>query len=108
MTTLLRRLPGPRCSSRRWLSVILRETHGQTSHPIPRNRARLLTGGGRPLTACSRAHNRGQHTEAAEPVEVDLKRLDGEEDGRDTLTCDSTLFTYTLTNSPFFKHTFTA
>ncbi|XP_044056794.1 enoyl-CoA hydratase domain-containing protein 2, mitochondrial [Siniperca chuatsi] len=81
MTTLLRRLSGPRCSSRRWLGVILLDTHGRTSRLIPRDGARLLAGGGRSLTVYSRTHSRGQHTEAAEPVEVDLKRLEGEDDG---------------------------
>ncbi|KAI3368937.1 hypothetical protein L3Q82_025911 [Scortum barcoo] len=81
MTTLLRRLAGPRCSSRRWLGAILRETHGQAPHPIPRGGARLAAGGGRPLTGHAHAQSRGQHTEAADPVEVDLRRLEGEDDG---------------------------
>ncbi|XP_070764556.1 enoyl-CoA hydratase domain-containing protein 2, mitochondrial [Enoplosus armatus] len=81
MTTLLRRLGGPRCSSRRWLGLILRETHGRTSHLIHGDGARLLADGGRPLTAYSRAQIRRQHTEAVDPVEVDLKRLEGEDDG---------------------------
>lgn len=86
MAALIRRLAGQRCcSSRRWLGVILRETHDRTSSVIPRVGARPLAGGGRPLTACSRAHSRWQHTEAADPVEVDVKRLEGEDDGRDTL-----------------------
>ncbi|TKS74780.1 Enoyl-CoA hydratase domain-containing protein 2, mitochondrial [Collichthys lucidus] len=77
MTTLLRRLVGPRLSSSRWLGVILRETHGRTVHLIPRDGARLLAGGDRPLTAYSGAHSRRQHTEAARPVEVDVKRCSG-------------------------------
>ncbi|KAG8003536.1 Enoyl-CoA hydratase domain-containing protein 2 [Nibea albiflora] len=81
MTTLLRRLVGPGCPSSRWLGVILRESHGRAVHLIPRDGARLLAGGDRPLTAYSRAHSRRQHTEAAKPVEVDVKRLDGEDDG---------------------------
>ncbi|XP_030288518.1 enoyl-CoA hydratase domain-containing protein 2, mitochondrial isoform X2 [Sparus aurata] len=82
MAALIRRLAGQRCcSSRRWLGVILRETHDRTSSVIPRVGARPLAGGGRPLTACSRAHSRWQHTEAADPVEVDVKRLEGEDDG---------------------------
>ncbi|TDH08363.1 hypothetical protein EPR50_G00096500 [Perca flavescens] len=78
MATLLRRLAGPMCLSTRWLGVIQRETHGRTSHRIPRNGSRLLPGGGRPLTVYSRR----QHT-AAGPVtlEVDIKRLEGEDDG---------------------------
>ncbi|XP_045905342.1 enoyl-CoA hydratase domain-containing protein 2, mitochondrial [Micropterus dolomieu] len=81
MTTLLRRLAGPRCSSMRWLSEIQRETHGRPSHLIPRDGARPLAGGGGPLTVWSRAHSRGLHTEAAEQVEVDLKPLEGVDDG---------------------------
>ncbi|XP_076582389.1 enoyl-CoA hydratase domain-containing protein 2, mitochondrial [Chaetodon auriga] len=81
MTALLRRLPGSKCCLRRWLGAILPETHDRTSHLLPRDGARPLAGGGSPLTACSRAHSRGQHTEAADPAEVDLKRLEGEDDG---------------------------
>ncbi|XP_036971322.1 enoyl-CoA hydratase domain-containing protein 2, mitochondrial [Acanthopagrus latus] len=82
MAALVRRLAGQRCCpSRRWLGVILRETHGRTSSAIPRVGARPLAGGARPLTACSRAHSRWQHTEAADPVEVDVKRLEGRDDG---------------------------
>lgn len=81
MTAVLRRLAGPRCSLRLWLGVSPRETHGRTSRLTPREGSRLLAGGGRPLTAYNRAHIRGQHTEAADPVEVDLKRLEGEDDG---------------------------
>lgn len=92
MAALLCRLARPRCPSRRWLGAILREKHGRAPPLILRDGAGLLAGGGRPLTAYSRAHSRGQHTEAAGPVEVDLKRLEGEDDGRDTLTwCVSTL-----------------
>ncbi|KAL7397788.1 hypothetical protein ABVT39_028012 [Epinephelus coioides] len=81
MTTLLRRLAGPRCSPRRWLGLILRETHGRPSALVPRDGSRPLAGGSRPLTAHSGAQSRGQHTQAADPVEVDLKRLEGEDDG---------------------------
>lgn len=51
---------------------------------IPQGGARLLAGGGRPLTGYSRAQSRRQHTEAAAAVEVDLKRLEGKDDGRGT------------------------
>ncbi|XP_074492030.1 enoyl-CoA hydratase domain-containing protein 2, mitochondrial [Sebastes fasciatus] len=81
MSTLLRRLAGSRCSSSRWLGVIQRETHSRTSSLIQRDGPRLLAGGGRPLTACSRAQSRWQHTEAGGPVEVDMKRLEGEDNG---------------------------
>lgn len=92
MAALLCRLARPRCSSRRWLGAILREKHGRAPPLMLRDGAGLLAGGGRSLTAYIRAHSRGQHTEAAGPVEVDLKRLEGEDDGRDTRTwCVSTL-----------------
>ncbi|XP_041790984.1 enoyl-CoA hydratase domain-containing protein 2, mitochondrial [Chelmon rostratus] len=81
MTALLRRLPGSRCSVRPWLGVILRETHGGTSRLLPRDGARLLAGGARPLTAYCCAHSRRQHTQAGDPVEAHLKRLEGEDDG---------------------------
>lgn len=64
--------------------MIKRETHSRTSHVIPRGGARLLAGGGRPLTGYSRVQSRRQHTEAAAAVEVDLKRLEGKDDGRGT------------------------
>ncbi|XP_051233896.1 enoyl-CoA hydratase domain-containing protein 2, mitochondrial [Dicentrarchus labrax] len=81
MSALFRRLAGPRCSPRRWLGVIMREKHGRNTCLVHRDGARLLAGGGCPLTANSRAHSRRQHTEAEGPVEVDLKRLEGEDDG---------------------------
>uniref|UniRef100_A0A667YBT3 Enoyl CoA hydratase domain containing 2 n=1 Tax=Myripristis murdjan TaxID=586833 RepID=A0A667YBT3_9TELE len=40
-----------------------------------------MPGGGRPLTGHTRTHTRRQHTDPADPVEVDLKRLDGEDTG---------------------------
>ncbi|XP_070687731.1 enoyl-CoA hydratase domain-containing protein 2, mitochondrial [Pempheris klunzingeri] len=75
MTALFRRLTRPR------LCVILRETHNRTSRLIHRDGARLLAGAGRPPTVHSHALSRWQHTEAADPVEVHLKRLEGEDDG---------------------------
>ncbi|XP_031724241.1 enoyl-CoA hydratase domain-containing protein 2, mitochondrial [Anarrhichthys ocellatus] len=82
MATLLRRLAGRRCSSGPWNGVILRETHSRTSALVPRGGSPLLLAGdGRPLPACCRAHSRGQHTQAAGPVEVDVKRLEGEDKG---------------------------
>ncbi|XP_034737058.1 enoyl-CoA hydratase domain-containing protein 2, mitochondrial isoform X2 [Etheostoma cragini] len=78
MATLLRRLAGPMCSSRRWLGVIRQETQGGTSHRVPRNEPGLLPGGGRPLTA----HSRRQHTVAGPgTLEVEIKRLEGEDTG---------------------------
>lgn len=61
--------------------MINREMQSRTSHVIPREGARLPASDGRPLTVDSRAQSRKQHTEAASPVEVDLKRLEGEDDG---------------------------
>lgn len=58
------------------MGVILRETHGRTSQLVSGEGARLLAGGGR-----RSPHSRGEHTGAAEPVEVDLKRLEGKDDG---------------------------
>ncbi|XP_008275689.1 enoyl-CoA hydratase domain-containing protein 2, mitochondrial [Stegastes partitus] len=82
MTTLLRRLPGQISSSWRRRAVIQRETHNnRTSFPTSRDGARLLAGGGGSLTGYRRAQSRWQHTEAGGPVEVDLKRLEGEDDG---------------------------
>lgn len=102
MTALLCRQAGPRCSSWRCLGAVLRGTHTRASLLHYRDGARTLAGGSRPLTGHSRAHSRWQHTEAAEPVEVDLKRLEGGDDGRDALQCNSTLFKCTLmTNSSF-------
>nr|XP_020480954.1 enoyl-CoA hydratase domain-containing protein 2, mitochondrial [Monopterus albus] len=68
MTTVLRRLAGPRCSSWRCLGIVLRGP-------------RLLACGSPPLTGYSGAHSRRQHTDGADPVEVDVKRLEGQDDG---------------------------
>ncbi|XP_028259208.1 enoyl-CoA hydratase domain-containing protein 2, mitochondrial [Parambassis ranga] len=81
MTTLFRRLTGPRCSLWRCMALIQGKTHSRTSDVNFREAAQLLAGGGRPLTGYSRAQYRRQHAEAVEPVEVDLKRLEGEDDG---------------------------
>ncbi|XP_026160682.1 enoyl-CoA hydratase domain-containing protein 2, mitochondrial isoform X2 [Mastacembelus armatus] len=81
MMALLGRLAGPRCSSWRCLGVILRRTHSQTFTPVQRDGARQVARGGRLLTGYSHAQSRGQHTEGADPVEVDVKRLEGEDDG---------------------------
>ncbi|CAK6974884.1 enoyl-CoA hydratase domain-containing protein 2%2C mitochondrial [Scomber scombrus] len=91
MTTLIRRLARPGSSPWRWLGVNLQDTLGQTLHLTPRDGARLLAGGGRSLTGCSCSQSRKQHTEAAAAVEVDLKRLDGEDDGiAEVLMCRHT------------------
>ncbi|XP_069006154.1 enoyl-CoA hydratase domain-containing protein 2, mitochondrial [Embiotoca jacksoni] len=77
MTTILRRLTGPSCSSWRRRAMLPRET----SSLIHRDGARVLAGDSCPLTGSSRAHSRRQHTEAADTVEVDLRRLEGADDG---------------------------
>uniref|UniRef100_A0A8C6LIS1 Enoyl CoA hydratase domain containing 2 n=1 Tax=Nothobranchius furzeri TaxID=105023 RepID=A0A8C6LIS1_NOTFU len=76
MTTLLCRM---RCSS--WLP--LRGAHRLTN-VIHRDGARLLAGSGRPLTVYSRPDTRGQHTRAVDPTEVDLQRLEGQDEGGNT------------------------
>ncbi|XP_037325449.2 enoyl-CoA hydratase domain-containing protein 2, mitochondrial isoform X2 [Pungitius pungitius] len=73
MATLLRRLAAPSCSSRPW-------THVRASAPIPRGGAPLLPGEGVPPPACGGAQSRRKHAEAS-PPEVDLRRLEGEDDG---------------------------
>ncbi|XP_071343480.1 enoyl-CoA hydratase domain-containing protein 2, mitochondrial [Trachinotus anak] len=81
MTALIRSLAGARCSSWRCPGVIPRGAHMRPSPLLHREGARMLAGASRPLTGHSRAHSRGQHTEAADPAEVDLKRLEGGDDG---------------------------
>lgn len=77
MTTLLRRLSGSMCSLWRSRAV----THNRTSHLIPRDVAWLLPTCSGSLTGYSRAQSRWQHTQPGGPVEVDLKRLEGEDNG---------------------------
>lgn len=79
MAALVPRLAGRWCSSSRCLGArLLQETHNRGPGRLLRGAAGLLSSMGRPLTP----HRRAQHTEAAAPVEVDLKRLQGEDDGR--------------------------
>lgn len=82
MAALLHRLAGGRRGSL-WLcrGVILRETPSWTPSLTPRGRAPLVAGGGPPLPGYRGAQSRMQHTEAEDPVEVDVKRLEGEDDG---------------------------
>ncbi|KAM3620477.1 uncharacterized protein V6R79_024115 [Siganus canaliculatus] len=81
MTAVFGRFTVPRCLWRRWFGLMTRETHFQSSSPILRDGVQLLAGGGRSLSALSCTHSRRQHTEAAESVEVDLKRREGKDDG---------------------------
>lgn len=79
MAALLHRVARRWCSSSRCLGArIIQETHNRGAAGLLRGAAGLLSSTGRPLTP----HGRAQHTEAAAPVEVDLKRLEGEDDGR--------------------------
>uniref|UniRef100_A0A1A7X0V6 Enoyl CoA hydratase domain containing 2 n=1 Tax=Iconisemion striatum TaxID=60296 RepID=A0A1A7X0V6_9TELE len=73
MTTLLGRL---RCSL--WLP--LRGAHRQINM-IYRDGVRLLAGSGRPLTVYSCADTRRRYTQAVDPTEVDLQRLEGQDEG---------------------------
>ncbi|XP_026201272.1 enoyl-CoA hydratase domain-containing protein 2, mitochondrial [Anabas testudineus] len=65
MTAALRSVTGPGCPPWRYLGMILRGTLSRARPWILRDGARL----------------RAQHTQAAGPVEVDVKRLGGEDDG---------------------------
>ncbi|XP_013884661.1 enoyl-CoA hydratase domain-containing protein 2, mitochondrial [Austrofundulus limnaeus] len=80
MSTLTRGLL--RRSSWRWRAVPLRETpHRKAAHMTVRDGARLLAREGRPLTGCRGADGRREHSTEAAPPEVDLKRLEGQDEG---------------------------
>ncbi|KAG7228958.1 hypothetical protein INR49_008736 [Caranx melampygus] len=81
MTTLFSRVAGPRCSTWRRMGAFLRGTHSLPSHLLPRYGARMLDGARRPVTEYGRQRIRGQHTDAVDPVEVDLKRLEEGDNG---------------------------
>ncbi|MED6292338.1 Enoyl-CoA hydratase domain-containing protein 2, mitochondrial [Characodon lateralis] len=81
MTAVLRRLAVPRCSLWRCLAVSLRETQRLYHHVLNRDGTRVLAEGRSSLAACCRSESRWQHTEAQESVEVDLKRLEGQDEG---------------------------
>ncbi|XP_058494107.1 enoyl-CoA hydratase domain-containing protein 2, mitochondrial isoform X2 [Solea solea] len=73
---------GPWCWSWKSLEATLRGTHFRASSAFHRDGAQTLAGGREPLTGGIRASSRRQqHTAAAEPVEVDVKRLEEEDDG---------------------------
>ncbi|XP_014888388.1 enoyl-CoA hydratase domain-containing protein 2, mitochondrial [Poecilia latipinna] len=81
MASVLYRLAVPRCSLLRRLAVPRWETQ-RLKHPgLHRDATKLLAGGNRSLAACSRADSRSQHTAAEVSVEVDLKRLEGQDKG---------------------------
>lgn len=86
MAALLRRLPGSRSSSSRCLVAIIRGKHDRSPGLMPRDREPPQATHGRPVAACGHTSSRRLHADAAAAVEVDLKRLDGEDLGRDTLT----------------------
>ncbi|XP_043984952.1 enoyl-CoA hydratase domain-containing protein 2, mitochondrial isoform X1 [Gambusia affinis] len=81
MASVLYRLAVPRCSLLRRLAVPLRETQRLKHHGLHRDGTRLLAGESRSLAACSRADSRSQHTAPEASVEVDLKRLEGQDEG---------------------------
>lgn len=83
MASVLYRLAVPRCSLLRRLAVPLRETQRLKHHGLHRDGTRLLAGESRSLAACSRADSRSQHTAPEASVEVDLKRLEGQDEGRE-------------------------
>lgn len=85
MTTLFSRVAGLRCSTWGHLGACLRGPRSPPSRLLPRYGERSLVGGGRPAAECGRRHIRGQHTEAVSPVEVDLKWLEGGDNGTDSL-----------------------
>lgn len=91
MTALLRALPGPRGPSWRCLGLVLRATHSRNHRGPDREGARLQAGGGGPPAAYGPAPRRGLHAESApEPVEVDVKRLEGGDAGREPLRSSQT------------------
>lgn len=84
MAALLRRLPGFTASSSRCLVAIIRAKPDNSPGLIPRDRGALQAAERLPVAACSHTQSRWLHAEAPLPVEVDLKRLDGEDQGRNT------------------------
>uniref|UniRef100_A0A8C6T579 Enoyl CoA hydratase domain containing 2 n=1 Tax=Neogobius melanostomus TaxID=47308 RepID=A0A8C6T579_9GOBI len=80
MTTLLRKLVSLRCLSPNF-HACCRRSPGRSVHLSHGRGAQLVTGGSRSVAAVARTHNRQLHAEAGEAVEVDLKRLDGGDDG---------------------------
>lgn len=79
MAALIRVLVGRRCPSPRCLRAgLFRERLGRAPWRLLRGTAALPSGPGRTLPTSGRA----RHTEASGPAEVDLKRLEGEDNGR--------------------------
>ncbi|XP_041704827.1 enoyl-CoA hydratase domain-containing protein 2, mitochondrial [Coregonus clupeaformis] len=80
--TFLRRFATRHCSLSRGLGALSPASLGAPgSVTLHRLRVETLPGGGRPFTGYNDTHTRWLHTETPEPVEVDLKRLDGEDTG---------------------------
>uniref|UniRef100_A0A8C6T2T0 Enoyl CoA hydratase domain containing 2 n=1 Tax=Neogobius melanostomus TaxID=47308 RepID=A0A8C6T2T0_9GOBI len=90
MTTLLRKLVSLRCLSPNF-HACCRRSPGRSVHLSHGRGAQLVTGGSRSVAAVARTHNRQLHAEAGEAVEVDLKRLDGGDDGN---SCKVNLFCF--------------
>lgn len=80
MAALFYRVCGRWCSSRCLGAGINVETRTRSPGRLLRAPAGLLSSSGRPRTL----HGGAEHTEAAGPLEVDLRRLEGEDDGRRT------------------------
>ncbi|CAG01680.1 unnamed protein product [Tetraodon nigroviridis] len=77
MAALFYRVCGRWCSSRCLGAGINVETRTRSPGRLLRAPAGLLSSSGRPRTL----HGGAEHTEAAGPLEVDLRRLEGEDDG---------------------------
>lgn len=61
-----------------------RRAHFLASAVVQWEKGPMLAGGSRLLMGHSGAHSRRQqHTEAEQPVEVDMKRLEGADNGRE-------------------------
>lgn len=86
MAALLRKLPRFAGSSSRGLVAMIRGKQDNGPGLIPRDRGSLQAADGLPVAACSHAPSRGLHAGASAAVEVDLKRLDGQDRGRNVNT----------------------
>lgn len=84
MAALLRRLPGATGSPGRCPAAIIRGKQDNSRALILRGRGPLQAADGRPVAARCRTQSRRLHTGAAAAPEVDLKRRDGEDQGRNT------------------------
>lgn len=81
MSALLRRLQGLCGTSRPSLALTLGETWTRSSAPIQQEAATLHAGRSTSQTGSNPALSREVHTEAGDQLEVDLRRLEGEDQG---------------------------